>query len=364
MSALPGTTLCITAVEAVTPLGFDADQSFAAVRARANRFTDHPFHVCLVSDPESQEAEPLVASILPEIDPELEGEDRLMELAIPAFKAILAKAGFKRADLAQGGLLLSLPPAEPDKKSPSQTKIASTLLARLGIGPMKVVQACRTGHTGVATCLSKAATALIAGEAEFFLVAGLESYHLASRLQSLDEAWRLKSQRALDGFMPGEAAVVFLVETVAHAAARKAKPLATVTGIGFGNEVNHHGSDALSTGKGLTMALSPVLALPPTKGVGGRWLLCDMNGESYRAAEWGLVRTRLGESLDPMVGLTYPADCLGDTGAASGGVSIAYALHAFARGFAPAEEALVWNASEDGGRSALLIRSFGKGLQG
>lgn len=354
--SVPGTTLCITAVEAVTPLGFDAEQSFAAVRARANRFADHPFHVCLVGDPDTQEAEPLVASILPEIDPELEGEARLQELALPAFKAILAKAGFKRADLTKGGLLLSLPPAEPDKGAPSRSDFAATLLARLGIGPLKVVQVCRTGHTGMATCLSKAATSLIAGEAEFFLVAGLESYHLASRLQTLDEAWRLKSQRALDGFMPGEAAVIFLVETLAHAAARKAKPLATVTGIGFGKEAKHHGSDALSTGEGLTAALLPVLSMPRAKDAGGRWLLCDMNGESYRAAEWGLVRARLGESLDPMVGLTYPADCLGDTGAASGGVSIAYALHAFARGFAPAEEALVWNASEDGGRSALLVR--------
>lgn len=359
MSALPGTTLCITAVEAVTPLGFDAEQSFAAVRARANRFADHPFHVCLVGDPETQEAEPLVASILPEIDPEVEGEARLQELALPAFKAILAKAGLKRADLAKGGLLLSLPPAEPEGGSPSRTEFASSLLTRLGIGPMKVVQACRTGHTGMATCLSKAAIALIAGEAEFFFVAGLETYHLASRLQSLDEAWRLKSQRALDGFMPGEAAVVLLVETLAHAQARKAKPLATVSGIGFGNEPKHRGSDALSSGEGLAAALQPVLALPRAQDAGGRWLLCDMNGESYRGAEWGLVRTRLGESLDPMAGLTYPADCLGDTGAASGGVSIAYALHAFARGFAPADEALVWNASEDGGRSALLVRKGG-----
>jgi hypothetical protein len=34
---------------------------------------------------------------------------------------------------------------------------------------------------------------------------------------------------------------------------------------------------------------------------------------------------------------------------------IAYALHAFARGYAPAKEALIWNASDDGGRSALVL---------
>lgn len=360
MSASPGNTLCITAAEAVTPLGFDAEQSFAAVRARANRFGDHPFHVSLVGDPDTQEPEPLVASLLPEIDPDIEGEARLLEMAIPAFKTLLSKSGLKRADLAKCGLLLSLPPAE----SSAGPDLGTALLARLGLGTLKVVQACRTGHTGVATCLSKAATSLIAGDAEYFFVAGLETYHSAARLDALDEAWRLKSQRALDGFIPGEAAVVFLVETLAHASARKAKPLATLAGIGFGNEPKHRGSEALSTGDGLATALKPVLALPRAKDAGGRWLLCDMNGESYRGAEWGLVRTRLGEFLDPMAGLTYPADCLGDTGAASGGVQIAYALHAFARGFAPADEALVWNASEDGGRSAMLVRAMEKGSQG
>lgn len=353
MSA-PGSTLCITAIEAVTPLGFDAEQTFAAVRARANRFADHPAHMALVGDPETEEAEPLVACLLPEIDPDLEGEARLLELALPAFKALLAKAGLKRADLAKGGLLLSLPPAEREHAGPD---LAATLLSRLGIGPLKAVQACRTGHTGVATCLSKAATSLIAGEAEFFFVAGLETYHQAARLQALDEAWRLKSRRGADGFIPGEAAVVLLVETLQHAAARKAKPLATVAGIGFGNEPKHRGTDALSTGEGLGTALKPVLALPRAKQAGGRWILCDMNGESYRGAEWGLVRTRAGDSLAPLAGMTYPAECLGDTGAASGGVQIGYALHAFARGCAPAGEAVVWNASDDGGRSALLLKA-------
>lgn len=358
MTAPTGNTLCITACEAVTPLGFDAEQSFAAVRARANRFADHPFHVSLVRDPETEEGEPLVASLLTEISPDLEGEVRLLELAIPAFKTVLAKTGFKRADLAKGGLLLSLPQAEPDPESSAQPDVITALLSRLAIGPLKSTQVCRTGHTGMATCLSKAAQLLTAGEAEFFFVAGLESYHLTPRLESLDEAWRLKSRRALDGFIPGEAAVVLLVETAAHALARKAKPLATLSGLGFGTEAKPYGSDALSTGEGLINALKPALSLPRAKANGGRWILCDMNGESYRAAEWGLVRTRLGENLAPLAGLAYPADCLGDTGAASGGVLIAYALHAFDRGCAPADEALIWNASEDGGRSALLLRAL------
>ena len=353
---LPPKILCITALEAVTPLGFDAEQTCAAIRARVNRFAEHPFHMALVRDPETETPEPLIASLLSELDPDVEGLERLLQLAVPAFKALLAKAGLKRADLAHGALLLSLPTVEKNLEAEMHRDLAAALTGRLGLGPMKLVKTLHAGHTGVATCLSEASKLLASGDAAFCFVAGLETYHLQPRLEALDEAWRLKTQRATDGFMPGEGAVVLLVETAAQATARKVKPLATVTDLGFGKEARPNGSDALSSGEGLGLALQPALARPRLAGSAGRWLLCDLNGESYRAAEWGLVRARLGESLDPISALTYPADCLGDTGAASGGLLIAYALHAFSRGYAPAGEALIWNASEDGGRSAMVVR--------
>jgi 3-oxoacyl-[acyl-carrier-protein] synthase I len=340
----------------VTPLGFDAEQTCAAIRARANRFSEHPFHVGLLRDPETETPEPLIASLLSELDPDVEGLERLLQLAVPAFKGLLAKSGLKRADLAHGALLLSLPKVEKELEAEMHRDLAVALTGRLGIGSLKLTKTLHTGHTGVATCLAEASKLLASGEAAFCFIAGLETYHLQPRLEALDEAWRLKTQRTTDGFMPGEGAVILLVETAAQAAARKVKPLATVTELGFGKEARPYGSDALSSGEGLGLALQPALARPQSAGSAGRWLLCDLNGESYRAAEWGLTRTRLGESLDPIAALTYPADCLGDMGAASGGVLIAYALHAFARGFAPADEAVIWNASEDGGRSAMVVR--------
>ena len=123
MSGLLSTALCVTAVEAVTPVGFDAEQTCAAIRAGVNRFADHPWHVSQVNDSETEEGEPLVASLLSELDPDVEGRHRLLELALPAFKGLLAKAGFKRADLAKGGLLLSLPLpiAEPKANAKAQS---------------------------------------------------------------------------------------------------------------------------------------------------------------------------------------------------------------------------------------------------
>jgi 3-oxoacyl-[acyl-carrier-protein] synthase I len=367
--ALSPTALCVTAVEAVTPLGFDAEQSCAAVRAGVNRFAEHPFHVCLTADPENPVGEPLIASLLSELDPELLGRERLLALAVPTCKALLAKSGIKRADLAKGGLLLSLPDAAPGSTDKDASALIADLCKRLGIPAFKVMKACRLGHTGMASSLQEASKLLAAGEVEFCLVAGLESHHEPERLERLDEKWRIKSERNADGYTPGEAAVALLLETAARAAARKAKPLGILSAFGFGKEARPFASELLSTGEGLSKALQPALSHPPqakptaadagAPGGNPRWVLCDMNGESYRAAEWGIVLTRLGDKLDPVV-LTHPADCLGDVGAASGGILIAYALHAFHRGYAPAGDALIWNASDDGARSALLVSAMVK----
>ncbi|MDQ3001371.1 MAG: hypothetical protein M3Y08_08930 [Fibrobacterota bacterium] len=371
MSELASTALCVTAVEAVTPLGFDAQQTCAAIRAGVNRFADHPFLVSMVTDPEIEEGEPLVASLLSELDPDTEGSDRLLELALPAFKGLLAKAGFKRADLAKGGLLLSLPlpfggpVATKDPKAPTSPKAPKVpdagpdpltpLKDRLGLKSLKLKKSCRLGHTGMASCILEASKLLTSAEIEFCIVGGIESYHETETLEALDGGFRLKSARAVDGFIPGEGAVFLLLETAGKAAARKAKPLGVLSEFGFGKETRNYASDLMSSGDGLRQALQPALARPPKAGSPGRWVLCDMNGESYRASEWGIVRTRLGEKIEPVVELTHPADCLGDMGAASTGVLIAYALHAFHRGYAPAPEALIWNASDDGARSAMVL---------
>jgi 3-oxoacyl-[acyl-carrier-protein] synthase-1 len=337
---------------------------------------EHPFHVCLTADPENPVGEPLIASLLSELDPELLGRERLLALAVPACKAILAKSGIKRTDLAKGGLLLSLPEAGPGSAANEATVLIADLCKRLGIASFKVMKACRLGHTGMASSLHEASKLLAAGEIEFCLVAGLESHHDPERLDRLDEKWRIKSERNADGYTPGEAAVALLLETAAKASARKAKPLGILSSFGFGKEAQPFASELLSTGEGLAKALEPALAHPPQAkpvaspapasaaaavAVGGnpRWALCDLNGESYRAAEWGIVLTRLGGKLDPVV-LTHPADCLGDVGAASGGILIAYALHAFHRGYAPAGDALIWNASDDGARSAMVISAMGQ----
>ena len=61
-----------------------------------------------------------------------------------------------------------------------------------------------------------------------------------------------------------------------------------------GEEPQTIGGDRESSGRGLTHALRAALAGGASHAP--RWVLCDLNGESYRSFEWGIARARVGAS--------------------------------------------------------------------
>jgi hypothetical protein len=69
----------------------------------------------------------------------------------------------------------------------------------------------------------------------------------------------------------------------------------------------------------------------------------------------GLVRVRLTQQLQGLRRLWHPADCLGDVGAATGGVLMAVLGRSFQRGYAPADRALLWAGNDEGQRTALVL---------
>ena len=85
------------------------------------------------------------------------------------------------------------------------------------------------------------------------------------------------------------------------------------------------------------------------------WVLCDLNGESYRNYEWALARTRAADCFTGDLDLVHPADCWGDIGAATGALLLAYAAEVYANGYTSADAALPWTASESGNRAAVVL---------
>lgn len=346
--------MVVAAIGAYSPLGPTWEQTCASIRAGLTRFADHPYYESLTPDPEWDEADPLRCSTMPGPDWQemLDEPERLLALVMEPFRQVIAKMTLRRQYLERGGIIMALP-SEHDFPGvgTSDTGILTELLERTGLDGFRLVERSDGGQAGVFLALRDAMSRIRSGELDYCLVGGADSYFIDSRLERLDKSWRLRTDRNPDGFMPGEAAVLLLLTTPQRAADLGTVPLCRVGEVAVATEREKIDGERASTGQGLAKAIGGALARsrPPA------WVLCDLNGESYRAFEWGLMQARLGEFLGEMKQLTHPADCLGDVGAATGALLVACAAHGFARLAAPEGPVLLWAGSDDGTRAALTV---------
>lgn len=344
--------LAVTAVGAVSAAGATAAQTAASIRAGLSGFREHAFYESLSHDPEWVPGEPLLAAAWPGVDPALVGPSRLLELAAPALAEAGDRAALKRADLADSALLLALPDPDPDVAGwPLGDDFADALLGVTGLTGFSHRVTNQSGHTGAFELLRDAHDLLVNGRHRFCWIVGVDSFLCPDRLETWDADWRLRSERNADGFIPGEAACALLLELPAHAEQRGAPVRARVEALSMAEEPQPLTGDRVSTGRGLCEALAAVV--PDGRGAG--WVACDLNGESYRAFEWGLARARLSDRLADVSILEHPADCVGDVGAATGALLIAYVTERYARPRAPRQEAVLWCANDGSNRSAVRL---------
>jgi 3-oxoacyl-[acyl-carrier-protein] synthase-1 len=352
-----GSRIVLTGHHAITPVGLDAELTCAALRAGVARMAECDLYLPMAAGPEVEEDDALVAALVPELDTELDGIDRLLALGLGALRGLVERTGLLRADLPRTGLFVALPaPDAATRAWKLGDYYMPQLIARAGFDTFAKGQiaADEGGHSGVLSLIGRAMTALEAGIIDQAIVLGVDSYIDVARLHALDEAYRLKSQRGVDGFVPGEAAVALLIERSAPGRPARRPVLAQLALPGQATEPRPQTGDKGSTGAGLATALREAFqSLPQRRPVA--WVLCDLNGESYRAFEWGLVQVRLREHFAGGLAVRHPANCIGDTGAASGALLIACAAQAFARKYAGDEVATIWTASDGGARSAMLV---------
>ncbi len=347
--------LTISATAARTAVGSGSEQTAAAIRAGLSRFGAHPTHEALCRDPEWEDPEPLNVAAVPGINPALPAAERLHALLIPVLADLVETASLQRRDLAQCALLLALP--APDD-AVAAWRLAETFCAELSRRTGLTFKTSRqsiAGHASGLELLGAASALLASGEVQSCLLAGVDSNLDPHRLSLLDEGYRVKSARNVDGFCPGEAACAVLLEGPRQRRSGTIK--ATISALGLGLEPEPMRSDKVSTGAGLVQALRG--ALPPEGSPD--FLLCDLDGQSYRAFEWGIAQARLGARLEGLSRTVMSARSVGDVGAATGPLLLTTAVEAFERGWAPGEEALIFTASEGPLRAAARVSAPGKG---
>jgi 3-oxoacyl-[acyl-carrier-protein] synthase-1 len=354
--------IAITGIGAVTPIGATAIETAASLRAGICRFREEGFYVPLgveddgegVADADAGTNEGVIASAVAALPRSAVGAARIFELALRATRDLLRDRSIAGADPGPTGWFLALPEEDAVTASWGLAKsLGSALLDRLGDPASRVVAVRAQGGAGSLAVLGDAVAAIRSGSIARAVVVGADTFIDRDRLSLLDRDLRIKSPRASAGMIPGEAATALVLESVATAVRRRARVLATLGEVGTGDEPQTIGGERESSGRGLTQALRAALSGGASHAP--RWVLCDLNGEAYRAVEWGTVSVRLARELGASARLTHPADCLGEVGAAIGGVLIAQALGGFARGYAPAPEALLWAGSDRGLRAAVRV---------
>ncbi len=86
-------------------------------------------------------------------------------------------------------------------------------------------------------------------------------------------------------------------------------------------------------------------------------LICDMNGEPYRADEFGFAVIRAGDLLHSSSDFATPATCWGDVGAATGPLILMLCDMAAKKGYPPELVTGAFTSAESGERSGFVTQT-------
>ena len=211
-------------------------------------------------------------------------------------------------------------------------------------------------HAGTATAARRAMHLLTHDGAERVLVVAVDSYLDPLTLKWLGAAYRLKTEDLPTGLSPGEAGVCLLLEDARSARRRGALPLAELAAVAVAHEPNSLPSQETNSGLGLATSLRAALddAAFPERYSGD--VFSDLNGETWRAHEWGSALARLADRVGD-VRLHLPCASVGDTGAASGALGVCLATHALSCRHTRLASALVVSSGERGAVGSIALRA-------
>lgn len=339
----------ITGVGVRTPLGRRVAAVAAAVRARINRITSHPFFVDQVGDL-------MPGALDPWLDPRAMGPRRLLALAETALRDACAPL-VGRALPSPVPLFLALPEVRPGFREQDAEFVEAGLRRVAGLPvDLAEVNLLTAGHAAGFAALRMAAER--SQDCPVCLVGGVDSYFHPDTMEWLDVQRQLCGAISRSGFVPGEGAgFCLLMDPRARARLGIATQM-RVRAVSVGTEVRRIKTDEMCLGQGLTTVVEDAVTSLRQSERRIDDIYCDINGERYRGEEWGFVCLRLGHSFVDPTGYHAPAEYWGDMGAASWPLFAALACQAAARGYARGPHALSWASSEAGLRGAALLEAI------
>jgi len=366
----------------VTSLGPDAASSCAAARAGISRAG--PLEDASVYDEESGELIP-VSGHCAFATSGFSGLGRVVRLGQRAIQDLMSRVGAARADLGPLAVLCAVPggyywcerhrqdlqpvadslPFDPQaaidfENGERKEELRASLVERLSmVSPIPLSASLSRLYFGeqavLAVALKDAIADLQSGKLSACLVGGIDSFVDPTMLPSLSTLGILKTPVEATGFMPGEAAGFALLETHQRAVRRGADILAVIEGPSVQRDDIQRFSDGPVRGRALAAAISETAGPYCGNGSSPGLLIGNLNGDTWRAREWGTAVVRLAPCLRDAP-LWTPVESFGEVGAATGAVALCVGVKAIQRGYAKTSTIVVWLSGDDGAKGSFLLR--------
>jgi 3-oxoacyl-[acyl-carrier-protein] synthase-1 len=212
------------------------------------------------------------------------------------------------------------------------------------------------GRVSVALALARARELIYDEGFSRVLVAATDSLIVNATLARLEAEGRLLSASNSDGLIPGEAAGAILVQRDLAGTAG-----IVCAGLGFAEEAANIVSEQPLRGHGLTNAIKLALFDAGCELHDLDFRITDLSGEHYYFKEASLALSRTLRARKDEFPLWHPADCIGETGAASGLAALTVALVACQKAYATGPN-LLFHAGNDGGRRAAAVLRYEAGV--
>ena len=360
--------LAITSLGMVSSVGYDVATACAAIRAGLSRPVGIPYFSVL--EEETHESMPLIGHPIRALTDGFSSVGQWLQMAQTAFRDLLRFGGIPDKDNAafwqKTGMTLVTPMLDDSRFmyvpycQPEQIEdtYLKPLLVAMGCPILpENVNLVSEGHRGALQAVAEADTFIHDRHLERLLVLAADSYLDAMSLSWLAEFDRLKTKNKPTGLIPGEAAVGLLLEPYQKAVRRGAKVLAKVKALALEKEKCHYFSDQPNQGRAMAKTITAALSVQSSNKPFAGDLIIDLNGENWRAYEFGTAVTQVPQHLLGEYHLLTPAISVGDTGAASGALNIALAARALDRDYATSASTIIVASSDYGEVGTLIIEN-------
>ncbi len=338
MSVMP---LALSNFGLVTSVGLDAPSTCAAIRCAIDNVQETRFM--------DAGGEWIMGSEVP-LEQPWRGKTKLIKMAARAIKESLAQDEAVQSE--QTPLLLCLAePERPGRVIDDDNQFFSDLCTALEceFHPKSCVIA--QGHVGFATALLQARRLIEELNVPQVLIAGVDCFLVGPTLAAFEEKERLLTSQNSNGFIPGEGAAALLVRRVKSSS----EPQLVCTGLGFGVEKATVDSEEPLRADGLVQAIKAALDEAACDMGELDFRITDLSGEQYHFKEASLALGRILRKRKEEFDIWHPADCVGEIGAAIGGVMSAVIHAASRKGYSKGKRVLFHFGNDDGKRVAMVF---------